>query len=137
MRFYSPTRFPVVPMPPDEARARPIGRTGSPDDSVGRDASESTPSIPIQRRQSAGVQPVDYVEHFRERVLQDALSEATTAYWERRAEAFAAARPRFGDFRGRATLGDLMARDRRLAATTEACRRRAAVAPYGEPVPDV
>jgi hypothetical protein len=31
---------------------------------------------------------VDHVEHFRWRVLQDALAEATAAYWERRAVAF-------------------------------------------------
>jgi hypothetical protein len=31
----------------------------------------------------------DYVEHFRMRVLQDALQEATAGYWNRRAEAFA------------------------------------------------
>lgn len=30
-----------------------------------------------------------YVSHFRARVLQDALAEATTAYWTRRAETFA------------------------------------------------
>lgn len=32
----------------------------------------------------------EYVEHFRHRVLQDALAEATSAYWLRRAETFAA-----------------------------------------------
>ena len=32
----------------------------------------------------------DVVEHFRKRVLQDALTEATAAYWNRRAEQFAA-----------------------------------------------
>lgn len=31
----------------------------------------------------------EYVEHFRRRVLQDALAEATAAYWRRRAMAFA------------------------------------------------
>jgi hypothetical protein len=31
-----------------------------------------------------------HVEHFRYRVLQDALNEATSAYWLRRAKAFAA-----------------------------------------------
>ncbi len=30
------------------------------------------------------------IEHFRARVLQDALAEATAAYWNRRAETFAA-----------------------------------------------
>ena len=32
----------------------------------------------------------EHLEHFRARVLQDALNEATAAYWQRRAEAFAA-----------------------------------------------
>lgn len=32
----------------------------------------------------------ELVEHFRSRVLQDALNEATSAYWRRRAEDFAA-----------------------------------------------
>lgn len=32
----------------------------------------------------------DHIEHFRWRVLQDAMTEATTAYWLQRAEAFAA-----------------------------------------------
>lgn len=31
-----------------------------------------------------------YVDHFRARVLQDALAEATGAHWQRRAETFAA-----------------------------------------------
>ncbi len=70
----------------------------------------------------------EHVEHFRERVLADALAEATSIYWNRRAESFEAARPRVGDYRGRATVGDLKARDRRCARTAEACRHRAAVA---------
>lgn len=31
----------------------------------------------------------DYVTHFRRRVLQDALTEGTAAYWHRRAQVFA------------------------------------------------
>lgn len=30
----------------------------------------------------------EFVEHFRKRVLQDALAEATSSYWLRRAQAF-------------------------------------------------
>lgn len=33
---------------------------------------------------------VAYVDHFQRRVLQDAISNATSAYWERRARQFAA-----------------------------------------------
>lgn len=32
----------------------------------------------------------DYVEHFRWRILQDAMQEATSDYWHRRAAQFAA-----------------------------------------------
>ncbi len=78
-----------------------------------------------------------HIEHHRTRVLQDALSEATAAYWRRRADTFEWARPRAGDFRGRATVAALNARDARLAATAESCRRRATVALFGEMVPDV
>jgi hypothetical protein len=68
-----------------------------------------------------------YVDHFRARVLQDALAEATAMYWRRRAETFAAARPRAGDFQGTSTDEQLAARDRRLAATAQACRSRASL----------
>lgn len=69
----------------------------------------------------------DYVEHFRARVAAEALMSAHAATWERRAEALELARPRPGDFRGRATDADLAARDARLAAQAQACRNRAAV----------
>jgi|LULE01.1.fsa_nt_gb hypothetical protein len=51
-----------------------------------------------------------YVEHFRTRVLQDALAEATASYWNRRAATFAA-------------VGNA-----RCDAIAAACRNRAAVA---------
>lgn len=35
----------------------------------------------------------DYLDHFTRRVLQDAMAEATAAYWLRRAEDFEAAKP--------------------------------------------
>jgi len=59
----------------------------------------------------------DYVAHFRSRVLQDALSEATAAYWTRRAEQFEA-------------VGN--ARCREIA---QACRNRAALS-LGSATPD-
>lgn len=74
----------------------------------------------------------DYTEHFRKRVLQDALTEATAAYWRRRAETFEAALPRPGDFTGNATPEQVEAQRMRLAATILACRQRAAVALGGE-----
>jgi len=73
----------------------------------------------------------EYVEHFRTRVLQDALTEATREYWTRRAQTFEAAMPRPGDFTGRATPEDLTAQRERLASTAAACRQRAAVSLVG------
>jgi hypothetical protein len=37
-----------------------------------------------------GRELAEYVEHFRARVLQDALNEATASHWRRRAATFAA-----------------------------------------------
>jgi len=65
------------------------------------------------------------VEHFRRRVLQDALAEATAMNWERRACAFEAALPRQGDFTGRATPDEVYARAMRVSAVAKACRHRA------------
>jgi hypothetical protein len=68
-----------------------------------------------------------YVDHFRARVLQDALTEATSHYWRRRAATFEAARPRAGtDYPGRAIPEQLTERDATLAAVAHACRLRAA-----------
>ncbi len=56
----------------------------------------------------------EYVEHFRGRVMQDALTEATAAYWTRRAEQFEA-------------VGN-----ERCDEIAQACRNRAAVALGGD-----
>ena len=56
------------------------------------------------------IQLGDYIEHFRARVLQDALNEATASYWRRRAEDFAKVGTPECD------------------AIAEACRNKAAVA---------
>lgn len=69
------------------------------------------------------------VEHFRARVLQDALNEATAAYWRRRAEAFQASRPRPDDYHGHATVQELRDRDQWCAAIARACRHRAELMP--------
>lgn len=42
----------------------------------------------------------EHVDHFRTRVLQDAMTDATADYWRRRARSFEAALPRPGDFTG-------------------------------------
>jgi len=70
----------------------------------------------------------EYVEHFRARVVQDALNEATASYWTRRAETFEAARHRPGiDYPGQASLDELRERWRDLTEIATACRNRATV----------
>lgn len=70
-------------------------------------------------------QLTDYVEHFRRRILQDALAEATAEYWRRRAQTLEAALPRRGDFTGRATPEQLEEQRMRVASTVLACRQKA------------
>ncbi len=53
-------------------------------------------------------QTEDYLDRFRARVIQDALAEATSGYWEGRAEAFEAARPTLAEFHGNATREELL-----------------------------
>jgi hypothetical protein len=65
------------------------------------------------------------MQHFRARVLQDALTEATAEYWEHRARAFEDAAPRNGDYRGRATDDDLLGAYERCMATAKAGRSHA------------
>jgi hypothetical protein len=57
---------------------------------------------------------VEHVEHFRHRVMQDALAEATAAYWNHRAEDFDAVGTQECD------------------ETAQACRNRAKVALDGD-----
>jgi hypothetical protein len=69
-------------------------------------------------------------------VIQDALAEATSDYWERRAEAFEDARPVPGEFHGNETREELRERWLRLTEIAAACRRRATVALSAGQVPD-
>lgn len=80
---------------------------------------------------------VEHVEHFQHRVLQDALNEATAAYWNRRADAFLAARPSASDFRGHASRDDLRDQWHRLTETANACRARARVSLLDDLAPEV
>ncbi len=85
----------------------------------------------MSRRPIDGDALADYIEHFRKRVLQDPLAEATAAYWRRRAATFQWARPKPGDFTGLATADELAERDARLAEIVLACNSRAAVSLIG------
>ena len=73
---------------------------------------------------------VEVLDHFQRRVIQDALLDGSAAYWRRRAEAFEWARPRPGDFTGRASQAELAEIDRRCVTAAEACRKRAHAAPF-------
>lgn len=66
-------------------------------------------------------------DHRYARVLQDSIASALSHQWLRRAEEFERAKPRPGDFRGRATDEQVAAQTARLTAKAEACRRRADV----------
>lgn len=74
------------------------------------------------------------IDHFRARVLQDALTEATAVYWRRRADSLLAAVSRPGDYRGKATAAEIAARDKRLREDAAACLRHAYVV---GPKPDI
>ena len=63
--------------------------------------------------------------HLAARVLQDALTEATAGYWERRAQTFEDAAPRLGEYHGAATRDELNQRWLDCMATAQACRAHA------------
>lgn len=66
-----------------------------------------------------------YLEQFRSRVLQDALSEALPSYWTRRAAQWREALPREGDFLGESTEQDRTRRETQVRAMIEECGERA------------
>lgn len=74
----------------------------------------------------------EYVEHFRYRVMADALQEATANYWRRRARTFRDALPRPDDFTGQASPEEIEAQRMRVAAAILACSQRATVMIGGE-----
>ena len=72
--------------------------------------------------------PEDYIDRFRERVVQEAIAEALPAFWERRAELFEWAMSKPGDRPGTdMTHEQQLARDRWLQVLADECRARAAV----------
>jgi hypothetical protein len=76
------------------------------------------------------------IEHFRARVLQDCLTEATAQHWVHRAHQFQQAAPRLHEYRGQATPDDLREAWYRCMATSEACLRHADLirGDYPEPI---
>lgn len=63
------------------------------------------------------------LEHFRARVLQDALDQATIGHWLKRHAALSASLPRPGDFVGRASAEELNAREARVRRELQAIER--------------
>jgi hypothetical protein len=92
---------------------------------MNKDRPEAALASTGEEAQAHGTRPSAYVEHFRFRVLQDALTEATAIYWKRRAEALERALPRRDDFHGAATREDLRERYDALQRDILACRRHA------------
>ncbi|GEM_PF-6692322 len=62
-----------------------------------------------------------------QRFLEDTLTSALPAQWERRAQTFEDARPKLDDFNGTTTDAELAERDLRLATTAAGCRLHAAL----------
>lgn len=71
---------------------------------------------------------VEHIDHFQRRVLQDAVSDATAAYWRQRAQMLRWAAPRPGDFTGGASVEEIDLRRRRLERMAELCEHRAELA---------
>jgi hypothetical protein len=75
------------------------------------------------------------IDHFRARVLQDALTEATAHYWVHRAHQFQQAAPTVGEFHGQATRDELNQRWLECMATTQACLNHAELIRQESPEP--
>jgi hypothetical protein len=73
------------------------------------------------------------IDHFRARVLQDCLTEATASYWIHRAYQFQEAAPRKGDDHGFAEYDELIDAYQRCMGIALACRRRAQLIMDGMP----
>jgi hypothetical protein len=82
-----------------------------------------------------GLEELPYAAHFARRVLQDAMTSATAAYWRRRADVFDWCAPRAGDFNGYATDEELEERRVRMRGLAAACRAHALVILAGGPEP--
>lgn len=70
-----------------------------------------------------------YLDHFQRRVLQDALAEATAAYWLRRAEDFERAKP-VEPPEGFTDVEAAREQWRRCHETAQACRHAAELARF-------
>jgi len=65
------------------------------------------------------------IDHFRARILQDCLTEATAQYWVHRAHQFQQAAPQLDEFHGDATREELNEAWTRCHATSQSCLQHA------------
>ena len=70
---------------------------------------------------------VEHVDHFQARVVREAIRDAESWQWLRRAAEWQAAAPKPTDYHGNATREELSARYRRCMDNAAACRARAEV----------
>jgi hypothetical protein len=103
-------------MTPTDAEGRPARR---PQQIIHR-------SGPAYRATPTGWLNVD-LDHFAARVLQDALTEATADYWDRRAQQFEDAAPCDDDDHGRAAHDELDDAWERCQDIARACKLHAAL----------
>jgi hypothetical protein len=75
------------------------------------------------------------IDHFRARILQDALTEATAQYWLRRAGQFEAAAPQPTDYNGHATEEELAKAWVQCQTAAITCRRHAELIMQDRPEP--
>lgn len=77
---------------------------------------------------AARLEPVvEQVGHFQERVVREALRDAESWQWLRKAAEWEAAAPKPGEYVGKATREDLSAAWQRCMDNARACRARAEV----------
>lgn len=84
----------------------------------------TTATVPALRTLLARI---DAAEPMRRRAVQEAVTDALAETWQRRAAMFDWARPRPGDYPGRATREALAEADTRCRLAALACRQRAAL----------
>lgn len=71
--------------------------------------------------------PPDMIDHFRRRVIQDAVTEATACHWERRAGYFERCLIQPGDYTGKLTAAEIEESNRRIESIIDACLNKARV----------
>lgn len=107
----------------------PAGETRGPENNAAGGLSTATLQRPAANRARLRrlVHQIDLDQHLRQRGVQQAILQAEAWWWRWRAEDFHRARPRPGDFNGRASRAELAEADRRCSETARACLNRAAL----------